>query len=223
MYRARVCLTYTYIVLSLKSARLPFDAAINDIISWKGKLMSMFMTTTSSNAPIAKSRIREWYERLSGGSAVMTRAKLHAVAGAEALRAGGEAGLVGGMLGAASVMLPNGLDLVVSKTNSKVPKLPIDGALGALLLVGSVAAAGEANAVSHDLRNAGGAAMAVFAFRKSEQYMSKQYRMQGKTPGYQKSSEYQISSGATVTSFRGEDAGFGHESADPILLAAQAL
>ena len=151
---------------------------------------------------------------------MMARAKLHAVAGAEALRAGGEAAVVGGALGVASVALPNGLDVVVSQNNNKVPKLPIDGAIGAALLVGSVIAAGEAHGVSHDLRNAGAAAFAIFSFRKSEQYMSKQYRMQGKVPGYQKSSEYQISSGATVTSFRGES-GFGYE--DPIKLAAKAL
>jgi hypothetical protein len=182
----------------------------------------MFGLATTNSGTVTKSKMREWYDRLQGGSATMAKAKLHAVAGAEALRMGGEAGIVGGALGFANVMLPNGLDLVASKSNVKVPKIPLDGVVGALLLGASVLTAGEANAVSHDLRNAGGAAFAVFAFRKGEQYMAKQYRMQGKVPGYQQTSEYQIANGNAITSFRGETVGFGYEE-DPIIALGRSL
>jgi hypothetical protein len=79
--------------------------------------------------------------------------------------------MVGGLLAAASVELPNGLD---HKMGNAI--VPIDGVVAALGLVGGVAMSHEE--FGPDLRNAGSAAAAIFAFRKGSELYAKK---RGKT------------------------------------------
>lgn len=111
-----------------------------------------------------KSAIRRMYERLGGG-AMMGRAKAHAMGTAHAIRQGGEALIVGGALGA--LHQQKGLDVSIQgKVN-----VPVDGAVAAVGLVGGIALAHEEYGA--DLRNMGSAAAAVFAFRKTAEFVAK--------------------------------------------------
>lgn len=118
----------------------------------------------SSNLPVAqKSAIKRFYENAMsrhGGS--ISRVKAHAVGTGHAVRKGGEGLVVGAVLGAFSSHSKTGLD---------IEKVPVDAAAGVLLLGASVMFAGES--VAPDLANAGGNALAVFGFRKTEDYMNK--------------------------------------------------
>src|SRR3990172_9167545 len=121
-----------------------------------------FKELSESGMPAAqKSAIRRWYESVSGGSSAMARAKLHAAAAGQGIRQGGEALLVGGLLGAAHVELKTGLD---------VRKVPVDAVVGVLGLLGGAAMAHEEFGV--DLRNAGAAGLAVFSFRKTHDLLA---------------------------------------------------
>ncbi len=159
-----------------------------------GELANSGMPTSQQSA------IRRWYESAKGGSNAMARAKLHAAAAGHGLRQGGESLVIGGILGAAHTQLKTGLD---------VKKVPIDAVVGVLGLVGGAALAHEDYGV--DLRNAGSAALAVFAFRKTHDVLAEKMRQQGKTPG---------SAAATTPAANGEN-DFGAE--DPIVKAARFL
>lgn len=127
---------------------------------------------TSSLAPSQKSAIRSLYDRIKAGGDKMAKAKVHAAAGAAALRQGGESAIVGAALGALDVELKHGL---------QVGKVPIDLAIGAGALVASTAWAQEE--FSADLRNAGGAAIAVGSYRKTHEFLAEKKRQSGGTPG----------------------------------------
>ena len=144
--------------------------------------------------------IKRWFEAARGGSNAIARAKLHAAAAGKGLRQGGESLLVGGILGVASVQLKTGLDM---------KKVPLDAAVGVLGLIGGAAMAHEE--FGADLGNAGSAALTVFAFRKTQQYMADKARAAGKTPGFEVHGD--------------DDEGFVHGDSgeDPIVAAARFL
>lgn len=156
-----------------------------------------------SGAP-GMSGIKRWAASLSGGGvgAAAARAKLHAAAAGKGLRQGGESLLVGGLLGAASVALPTGLD---------VKKVPIDAVVAGVGILGGVALAHEEFGV--DLGNAGSAAAAVFSYRKTQDFMAAKARAAGKKPGFE---------------VHGDDEGFvphGEDfgAEDPVVAAARFL
>ncbi len=123
--------------------------------------------------PAQKSAIRKWYDSVHSGSNALARAKMHAAAAGKSVRQGGEALLIGGMLGAMSVELPTGLDY---------KGMPMDAVLGISALLGGVAFADQE--YGSDLTNIGAAALTVFAFRKTEGLLAERKRRQGKVPGY---------------------------------------
>jgi len=123
----------------------------------------------SDTGPGAKSMLRKFYEKVTATTA---SAKTHALATGHAVRQGGEALVVGGALGALHAELATGLD---------VKKVPIDAAVAAGAMVAGIAFANED--VSKDLLNAGSAAAAVYAFRKSHDWMAQKKLSQGQIPG----------------------------------------
>jgi hypothetical protein len=154
------------------------------------------------------SSIQRWYDAVKSGGAGLAKAKSHAMAAGAGVRQGGEALLVGGLLGAMSVELPTGLD---------VKKVPVDAVGGVAFLVASAAVAGEE--YSTDLRNAGSTALAVFAYRKTQDLLAEKKRAGGGMPGYAAAKtvsahgDYDYS-GGTSDSDMGED---------PIVTAARLL
>lgn len=152
--------------------------------------------------PDVKSKIRRWYDSVQTGSNAMARAKQHAAAAGQGIRQGGESLLVAGILGAASVELPNGLDH---------QGIPIDAALGVTNLVAGVAFAHEE--FGSDLRNAGSACLAVFAFRKTQDLLAEKKRARGQVPGF----------AAAKTSNVHGDYDFSSMGEDPIIAAAKLL
>jgi hypothetical protein len=152
--------------------------------------------TSSLTAP-AKSALRNMYERIKAGGDKLGKAKLHAASGAAALRQGGESAIIGAALGALDVELKTGLE---------IKKVPIDAAFGAGALIASVAWAGEE--FSADLRNAGSAAIAVSAYRKTHDFLAEKKVHAGGTPG-------SVAAKAAIHGDFGADVG-----TDPILAAA---
>lgn len=144
--------------------------------------------------------LKRWFDNARGGGNAIARAKLHAAAAGNGLRQVGESVIVGGLLGAASVQLPTGLD---------VKKIPIDAVLGALGLVGGAALAHEE--FGKDLANAGAAGATVFSYRKTQAFLAAKARAAGKTPGFEA---------------HGDDEHFVHGdfgAEDPIVAAARFL
>lgn len=135
-----------------------------------------FESLANSNMPQPqKSAIRKWFESSQGpgGGNKIALAKLHAKSAGEGLRAGGESLLVGGILGAVHAKSPTGLD---------IKKVPIDAVVGAFGLVAGTMLAQEE--VGKDLQNAGSAALAVYAFRKTNDLVVEALiKATGITPG----------------------------------------
>jgi hypothetical protein len=157
---------------------------------------------SQSNLPShEKSAIRRWYERVSGtvrhpGRSFQGFGK-HVNASGHALRQGGEALLTGAALGALHVELPTGLD---------VRKVPVDAVAGALLLVSG----GAHSEVAQDLRNAGGTALGIYAFRKTHDFLEERKRAKGS-----------VSGSAVAKAKAGVHGDFGNE--DPIISLARGL
>lgn len=118
-----------------------------------------------------KNALQKAFDRAMGSPA-LAKAKMHAIAGAHAVRQTGEALVVGGLLGAAHVELSTGLD---------IKKVPVDAVAGVVLSGLGVALADEE--VGTDLRNAGAAAMSVFAFRKAYEIVATKKIQRGGVPG----------------------------------------
>lgn len=157
-------------------------------------------TIQSSNLPSSqKSAIRRLYESMGGSGSALDRVRAAAVTSGEAIRQGGESVVVGAVLGAAHVYLPQGLNM---KVGQKV-NVPIDAAAGALLMGAAVLMSDEP--VAEDLRNAGASALSVFSFRKTYEVLAKKRAPGGK--------------------FAGEDGWFAgaDPSEDPVIAAARAL
>jgi hypothetical protein len=120
---------------------------------------------------------------------------------------------MGALLGAADASLKTGLEFPLGDHH-----IPLDATAALVALGGSVIFAKEE--MAPDLRNAGSAAAAVFAYRKTHDYMSERMAAEGKTPG----------SIAAKTAIAGESAygfepqsNFGNEDVDPIVAAARAM
>jgi hypothetical protein len=158
-----------------------------------------------SNIPAhQKSRISRWLDSVKGGgSSALARARGHVTEGAQAFRQGVESGAVGALLGAAHVELPTGLDIQAGKF-----KIPLDAVVGIAGLAGGVALAHDPHNLGSDLRNAGAAALSVFAFRESYRLLAAKKVAGGGHPG-----------GDFSTSAVHGEVGF----VDPIALAAQSL
>lgn len=122
-----------------------------------------------------KNALQRAFDRAMGSGAV-AKAKRHAIAGAHAVRQSGESLVMGGLLGAAHVELKTGLDIRAGKA-----AVPLDGVAGVVLAAAGVALADEE--VGTDLRNAGAAALSVFAFRKSYEVVAAHKIKRGGTPG----------------------------------------
>lgn len=121
---------------------------------------AMLRHVESSNLPHAeKSMFRKYFDRMSGGH--MARAKKHVAAGGNTIRQGGGALMVGGILGAISAKLPNGLD-----ANVRGKTVPVDALVAVAGLGLGVVAAHEE--FGQDLTNAGATATGIFAFRQTE-------------------------------------------------------
>lgn len=145
-----------------------------------------FSSMEKAGAPRAEvNRLKAWADRAlnrdSGEASAIAKAKLHVQAAGEALRGGGEALLVGGTLGAIHAKLPGGLDMKIG-TGANIHQIPIDGAIGAMGLIMGVF--GAQMEVGKDLQNAGAAATAIFAFRKTNDLIvTAQRKASGVTPG----------------------------------------
>lgn len=122
--------------------------------------LSLHRHVAHSNLPShVKSNLRAWYDgAMSKHGGALSRAKIHAVESAHAVRQGGESIVTGAALGAIEQSLAGGLDY---------KRIPIDGALAVAGLVGGVMLAHEN--VGADLRNVGAAGAAIFSYRKMGQ------------------------------------------------------
>lgn len=131
---------------------------------------------------------------MSPGAAKLAKAKSVAISGVQAVRTGAESAFVGGLLGLGSTFLPTGLDVEINTTTNGVRKLqasvPIDLVGGLVALGASVALDGQEG--STDARNVGGAALAVFGYRKSQDWAvekmaadnAKKSAAEQKSPGF---------------------------------------
>jgi len=105
----------------------------------------------------AKSAIRRWYESMGGGAGL----KRHVTETAQAVRQGGESGLMGAALGLLEAERGS-LDVRMGQY-----EVPMDGVAAAVGLLGSVMMANDATGLSADLRNLGSSALSVLAYRKT--------------------------------------------------------
>lgn len=114
------------------------------------------------------SPITRWFEQMKGrGSNLYHAHKGHIEKAAGVGRQAGESLVVGGILGA--IATQRSLDYAVKISPTNTLSVPIDGAVGVLALAASmVPSLKEAH---DDLKNAGSAAVAVAAFRKTQQLM----------------------------------------------------
>lgn len=114
-----------------------------------------------------KSNLRKWFER-AGGPSHLARAKGAAVEGGHTIRAVGEGGVTGTILGALDGSLTGGLDFTVPGTTTKVP---LDGVVAGAALVGAVVLGHMGESVSEDARNVAGQAAAIWSYRKTSAYV----------------------------------------------------
>ena len=166
--------------------------------------MSALAAVHSSNmASEHKSAIRSFWEQAKGrSSSIMSRGGAHLRSTGATVRQGGESLLVGGLLGAAHVELPNGLDVKIP--NSTIA-IPVDGAIAVGGMVGGILLANEEGGT--DLRNAGASAASVFAFRKTYDFLAAKKKSSG---------------GKVGGTFAGEDCEVNGEH-DPILACARQM
>ncbi len=164
---------------------------------------------SSNMSPTKKRHLlgRYWDSAMGGSKSMLRRGKSHLLGGAHALRQGGESGIVGGVLGFAHAELPSGLD---AKIGSMTHTVPLDAVVAAVGIGGAVLLSEET--ASTDLRNAGSAALAVFAFRKTHDWRAAQLAAKGVTPG-----SVVAASAAKTATVQGD---FGE---DPIVAIAQGL
>jgi hypothetical protein len=111
----------------------------------------------------AKSAIRRWYESIGGGTGI----KRHVTETAQAVRQGGESGLMGAALGLLEAERGS-LDIQMGGHS-----VPLDGVAAAAGLLGSVVMANDSTGLSADLRNLGSSALTVLAYRKAGDWRRK--------------------------------------------------
>lgn len=148
--------------------------------------LSLTSLQKSGAPPAAVSSIKAWAERnlssdASSFSAKVAKAKLHATAFAEGVRATGEGAVFGAILGGLHGTLPQGLDFPIPGTKHH---LPLDG-FGALLgLVTGTFAAAEPYGVGKTLANGGASCATVYSFRKmNDLLLTLKAKKAGITPG----------------------------------------
>lgn len=150
------------------------------------------------------SPISRWFAEMKGKSS----SALHGFHGhhkatidkaAGVVRQGGESVVVGGLLGALATQRSLDYSVKVSATNTL--NIPIDGAIGALALAASMVPA--LKEVHQDLKNAGSAALAVSAFRKTQVLMH--------------------TKAATVAHGEMGSGSWGSEGEDPLIAVARSL
>ena len=179
--------------------------------------LAVLEAVRESNIPVSQKRnlIRFYADKLHhGGGSVLARAKHHVMGGAHVLRQGGESAIVGGALAGLAVHLPTGLDAQVGSTGKTVP---VDAVVAAAGLAGAVFWAHEP--MADDLRNAGSAALAIFSYRKTHDFLAARLAAKGQVPGSAVSAQASGASAAPVAAANG-DYGFGE---DPIVAIARRL
>lgn len=111
------------------------------------------------------SPISKWFESMkSRGTSVYGHHRHHIEKAAGVVRQGGESIVVGGLLGALATQ--RSLDYAVKVSATNTLNIPIDGAVGVMALAASMVP--SLSEVHADLKNAGSAALAVAAFRKTQ-------------------------------------------------------
>jgi hypothetical protein len=114
------------------------------------------------------SPISRWFEQMKGRTVAFHHGhRQHIEKAAGVVRQGGESLVVGGLLGALATQ--RSLDYAVKLSPTNTLSVPIDGAVGALALAASMVP--SLKEVHEDLKNAGSAALAVAAFRKTQVLM----------------------------------------------------
>ena len=156
---------------------------------------------------MAESALARWYRSIERH----TPTSLSQVTESPVVRKGVESGVVGALLGAASVELKNGLDVQ--------GKYPIDGIIGVLGLLAEGYAKGP---YAKSAGNAGAAALSVFAYRKGGQLWAEKKKQLGSKTTH----HGELGQGAINDEMQGLEgytslAGEGNE--DPIIAAARAL
>jgi len=133
-------------------------------------MLASFDAIAQSNIPVReKSAIRKWVEKTLGVPD-LHQAVGYATEAAHTFRATTESAGTGLGLAYISASRKEGLDTKFG---------PIDGAVAAAGIIGSVFAAGMPMGVSQDLRNVGTNALAILTFRKYEAYKKKQDASKG--------------------------------------------
>jgi hypothetical protein len=161
-----------------------------------------------SNLPSGqKSAIRRFLDRNVPSMSGLGSMRGHATHSAHALRAGGEALIVGGLAGLAHASLKHGLD------GDAKGQIPLDG-IGGLLLLAGAGYAGGFTESAHDLRNAGSTLLGIAVFRKSAEWVAAKRRAKGLPVGGKIAGE--VEEGVYET-------GMGAEDDDEIVSTAKRL
>ncbi len=169
-------------------------------------MSNLALAVDSSNLSThEKSNLRKWFER-AGGPTHLARAKGAALEGGHVVRAVGEGGVTGALLGALDGTLTGGLDATIPGTQTKVP---LDALAAGAALVGAVVLGHMGEDVREDARNVAGQCTAIWSFRKTTAYVRSKggiSNMAGEITGPKSAS------------------GFGTEGPeDPIVACAKAL
>jgi len=169
-----------------------------------GEIM-LYDSVLSSNLPTQeKSALRKLFEKATGSAIVpsFSRASKHVHGGLSAFRQGSEGLLSGAALGFIHAEVKGGLD---------APGFPVDGALGALLTIGS--AIGAESEVAPDARNVGSTCLGVWSFRATMNLLTEKKLAKGKAiPSH-------LTPGAKIAGESPSDIG----AEDPILRVAKTM
>ncbi len=131
-------------------------------------MSNLALAVDSSNLSSGeKSHLRKWFER-AGGPSHLAKAKGAALEGGHAVRAVGEGGVTGLVLGTLDGSLTGGLDFTIPGTNMVAP---LDAVTAGVALAGAVVLGHMGEDVKEDARNIAGQAIAIFTYRKSSAYI----------------------------------------------------
>lgn len=128
--------------------------------------------------------IKQWAEKnlasdSSDFASKIAKAKLHATAFGEGVRATGESVVFGALLGGVHGMLPQGLDFPIPGVRAHIP---LDGVAALMGLVAGTFAA--ADPIGKTLAQGGATGAAIFSFRKvNDLLVTMRERKAGVTPG----------------------------------------
>ena len=138
------------------------------------------MSTSLALSPRYESSLGQRWRALStsGKMNALSRVQKHGLASVNVVRQYAESGVMGGLLGAAHVMLPHGLEIPIPNSQWKVPLESVVMVAGGL-----IAASAPSDNLSDDARNLGAAAASVWAFRKSFDFMATKRRAAGQLVG----------------------------------------